>query len=1013
MAKLFVLLPPPAAHLTGAVLEAGGVPVIDGTSGAIPEVPDGAWVRTRPGRPAPGRAGVILAELGAPVPDRETWLEAAAPRDILPPGFAGLVLKGRESGGFAGEEDGLELLARSADPSRVILDAGLGPRTAGAAAALGAGGVFLSEQHLGLPELDLPASMRRRLELPDEEITHLVNGQSPVRVGNAATAPVLQKLLSGQDPWKLAEDLWRRGDLSRCLWMAGQGLALATGLAERYPSLPALLAAYLQAMAGWQAQVRLAHPVPRARPVGHGAALAEEGTAAASGRMVGSGVLWEEATWMGRPVAGSPLTGALALGVGVMAEDSEIRARVAELAPPLDAAPPPLPTGPTPDWMEAMQPAVQALLQAAWAATEATAPPPSSSANAALSGLTRAPLDERELSVPAVQALRDAALLAEGAERLPEGLSGRVGALLATPRLPARPGALEDLAHSLAMTGPQAYLVGPTAAALAPLQAAEWLDAGHADHVLLLLPGEGVTLPTAMVLEAPERCAARGLRPLGTPGGDDLPLGAQLAGVALRSGWTLDTSDAPRIDEAAHRAWREAQSPAPRAPAPAPPEATGPVTLEELDALLGGPDEEDYPEELDDDNLAELDELGEFAGLFQSAPTTPAENPFDEAPTSKTPTRAAAPDSPTADEGPMWVQEPFEAPPQDPFDQLAPEAEASAPDPFLSILETAEEGDHPFELPVTARDRVPAPPEEPGLSWDEFIAQGLPEDPSDVPPPNRLFAPTAEGDPRLSEALEAAAAAPPAPQAPSEALDFSEAPTLALDQEQLHDAANLGHLLPHDAAPGTRDDAPRRSGDDDPSFDMDAFLDSFGASDAEEQELPAELEAMLDQLERQAPTEPAEPDALDRDLDQLTGGETPDDPLDEAAPVPEPPTDPAPVPTPDEGDAALDELLLGERPPPHEDDDLPDDIQIAQEVEALLDAAGDGLLRDPPRDDLLGVSDDYAPLADLADPPSDGLLGASDDYAPLADLADPPSDGLLGASDDRGPLADLPSDGLL
>ena len=128
-----VLLPASAAHLATLVQQAGCIAVIDATSGPVPEVPDGAWVRTRPGRPAPGTGPVILAEFGAPLPDRETWLETAAPRAV-PKGYAGLVLKGREASGFCGEFDGLEALAACPEPSRVILDAGVGPRGAGAAA---------------------------------------------------------------------------------------------------------------------------------------------------------------------------------------------------------------------------------------------------------------------------------------------------------------------------------------------------------------------------------------------------------------------------------------------------------------------------------------------------------------------------------------------------------------------------------------------------------------------------------------------------------------------------------------------------------------------------------------------------------------------------------------------------------------------------------------------------------------------------------------------------------------
>ncbi|MCB9689303.1 MAG: hypothetical protein H6735_29970 [Alphaproteobacteria bacterium] len=168
--EIRVLLPPTCAHLAPMVLAAGAVPVVDATGDTVPEVLPGAWVRTRPGRPAPGTGPVVLAELGAPVPDRETWLETSVPREV-PSGFAGLVLKGRESGGLCGEEDGLVALARCPDPSRVVLDAGCGPRTAAAAAALGAAGVVLVEQHLGCPEIALPPGMARRLLLPDDEVT--------------------------------------------------------------------------------------------------------------------------------------------------------------------------------------------------------------------------------------------------------------------------------------------------------------------------------------------------------------------------------------------------------------------------------------------------------------------------------------------------------------------------------------------------------------------------------------------------------------------------------------------------------------------------------------------------------------------------------------------------------------------------------------------------------------------------------------------------------------------------
>ena len=304
-APVRVLLPPHAAHLAPLVLEAGCTPVVDATGSQPPEVPDGAWVRTRPGRPAPGNGPVILAELGAPVADRPTWLETSAPRDV-PQGFAGLVLKGRESSGLGSEEDGLLALSRCPDPARVMLDAGCGPRTAGAAAALGAAGVLLSDVLLGCPEFDLPPAMARRLSLADDEVTSVVGG---FRVANPPTAPVLRKLRQTSEVWPLTEGLWSTGDLQEHLWLAGQGLVLARELADRHGGLVPLLRAYLAAMQAWPTAARKSQATD-ARPVGTVGELNAPGTAATTGGAVGSTVLWEEAGFLGRPVHGGPLRAA-------------------------------------------------------------------------------------------------------------------------------------------------------------------------------------------------------------------------------------------------------------------------------------------------------------------------------------------------------------------------------------------------------------------------------------------------------------------------------------------------------------------------------------------------------------------------------------------------------------------------------------------------------------------------------------------------------------------------------
>ena len=217
------------------VLEAGCTPVIDATGEAVPEVRPGAWVRTRPGRPAPGTGPVILAELGAPIPDRDTWLETSVPRDV-PSGFRGLVLKGREAGGLCGEEDGLVALARCADPSRVILDAGVGPRTAAAAAALGAAACSWSSRTSGARS----SGCRRASSAGCTWRTTRSPGSSRA-CGSARARPrrscaSWSRARTIRGRCQAASGAWATRRTS--LWLVGQGLALARGLVDRYGTLP-------------------------------------------------------------------------------------------------------------------------------------------------------------------------------------------------------------------------------------------------------------------------------------------------------------------------------------------------------------------------------------------------------------------------------------------------------------------------------------------------------------------------------------------------------------------------------------------------------------------------------------------------------------------------------------------------------------------------------------------------------------------------------------------------------
>jgi hypothetical protein len=101
--SLLVHLQPSETHLISVVQEAGCTPIIDATNIEVSSLPAGVWLRTRPGRTTPGDGPVILAEVGAPISGRDTWLETTVPRET-PVGFVGIVLRGEKAGGLHGDE---------------------------------------------------------------------------------------------------------------------------------------------------------------------------------------------------------------------------------------------------------------------------------------------------------------------------------------------------------------------------------------------------------------------------------------------------------------------------------------------------------------------------------------------------------------------------------------------------------------------------------------------------------------------------------------------------------------------------------------------------------------------------------------------------------------------------------------------------------------------------------------------------------------------------------------------
>ena len=128
--RILCYLPAERAFLCEQVFAAHGIPVIDLCCSDRSRVPQGAWVRTRSKRDIPGKGPVILAggQHRSPIRGRETWLEVTKPRKV-PKGFAGIIVRTRETGGWSSENTLGVFLSDTEKiiPSTTILDSGLTP----------------------------------------------------------------------------------------------------------------------------------------------------------------------------------------------------------------------------------------------------------------------------------------------------------------------------------------------------------------------------------------------------------------------------------------------------------------------------------------------------------------------------------------------------------------------------------------------------------------------------------------------------------------------------------------------------------------------------------------------------------------------------------------------------------------------------------------------------------------------------------------------------------------------
>ncbi|TDD74600.1 SDR family NAD(P)-dependent oxidoreductase [Actinomadura darangshiensis] len=284
----------PAPHLAVAVARAGGTGVLEfGTErgpglAALADV--GRWwagpfgvrvpagCRIRPDE-LPAAAGTVVVDapaLGSGAaefaPGRRLLIEVTGPDEAAAAlqaargltGDIGLIARGREAGGRVGDLTTFVLLQRLlADVDVPVYAAGgIGPHTAAAAVAGGAGGVVLDVQLALVREMDLPDDVVAALSAMDGSETAVVHGH------RVYTRPGLPEIdLAGLDPAQVNLRLGATGLRSRLL-PAGQDAPLAAALAGRHKTAGGVVQA-VRAEIGQhlRAAVRAEPFAPRPEPV--------------------------------------------------------------------------------------------------------------------------------------------------------------------------------------------------------------------------------------------------------------------------------------------------------------------------------------------------------------------------------------------------------------------------------------------------------------------------------------------------------------------------------------------------------------------------------------------------------------------------------------------------------------------------------------------------------------------------------------------------------------------------
>ena len=249
--KILCYLPSEKADMASVVLASGAIPVIDVTCSDRNKVPLGSWVRTRSKRDIPGKGPIILAggHHRTAIRGRETWLEVTKisqiPRGKTHNGFAGVVIRSSEAGGWSSPHTWAELANKldKFDKNKIIISSATEPSAIPALQADGYAGVVVSDILLGFPEFALPTNLRKFIQQLDSSY---LQRHEDCGLAIAPLNPNILRMHDGEEWWRLSEG-WLREDNPHYIsppW--GVGALLSKQYAQQYSDIQAFLSAYQQ-----------------------------------------------------------------------------------------------------------------------------------------------------------------------------------------------------------------------------------------------------------------------------------------------------------------------------------------------------------------------------------------------------------------------------------------------------------------------------------------------------------------------------------------------------------------------------------------------------------------------------------------------------------------------------------------------------------------------------------------------------------------------------------------------